>query len=56
MMSDYALPQSDLQRVSGRIAAVLDRIDEAPKSRGWKLRAKIGERKRWYELPEEVEQ
>ncbi len=28
--------------------------EEAPKSRGWKLRAKIGERKRWYELPEET--
>ena len=28
--------------------------DETPKSRGWKLRARIGERKRWYELPEET--
>ena len=27
---------------------------DAPKTRGWKLRAKIGERKRWYELPEET--
>ena len=25
-----------------------------PKSRGWRLRDKVGERKRWYELPEEV--
>jgi hypothetical protein len=22
---------------------------------GWKMRAKIGDRKRWYELPEEVD-
>ena len=29
--------------------------DEAPKSLKWKLRAKVGERKRWYELPEETE-
>jgi hypothetical protein len=29
-------------------------VEEAPKSRAWKLRAMIGERKRWYELPEEV--
>lgn len=28
--------------------------EDAPKSRGWKLRARIGERKRWYELPEET--
>jgi hypothetical protein len=56
MMGDYALPEAELERVSERIAAVLRGIEEAPKSRGWKLRAKIGERKRWYELPEEVEQ
>ena len=29
-------------------------IEGAPKSRSWRLRAKVGERKRWYELPEEV--
>jgi hypothetical protein len=56
MVGDYALPEAHLQRVSERIGGVLERIEEAPKSRGWKLRAKIGERKRWYELPEEVEQ
>lgn len=30
--------------------------DEVPKTRRWKLRARVGERKRWYELPEEVEE
>src|SRR5439155_14775613 len=29
--------------------------DDAPKSLKWKLRSKVGERKRWYELPEESE-
>jgi hypothetical protein len=29
-------------------------FEEAPKSRGWRLRARVGDRKRWYELPEEV--
>jgi hypothetical protein len=28
--------------------------EEAPKSRRWKMRAKIGERKRWYDVPEET--
>jgi hypothetical protein len=28
--------------------------DDAPKSRRWKLRARVGERKRWYEVPEET--
>ncbi|MGI8824686.1 MAG: hypothetical protein ACR2JC_03395 [Chloroflexota bacterium] len=33
----------------------LDRaMQDAPKSRGWKLRSKVGERVRWYELPEEA--
>jgi hypothetical protein len=31
------------------------RIDETPKSLKWKLRARIGEKVRWYDLPEEVE-
>jgi len=52
----YALPEADRSRVKGRLKALLARIEEADKSRAWKLRAKIGERKRWYDLPEEVEQ
>jgi hypothetical protein len=55
-LTDYALQDPDVERIGGRLDAVLDRIEQAPKSRGWKLRAKIGERKRWYELPEEVDQ
>jgi hypothetical protein len=31
------------------------RADEAPKSLRWKIRSRVGERVRWYELPEEVE-
>jgi hypothetical protein len=31
-----------------------DRIDGAPKSVRWKLRSIVGERVRWYELPEET--
>jgi hypothetical protein len=54
LLGNYALPESDRELISERLRKVLHRIDEAPKSRGWKLRAKIGDRKRWYELPEEV--
>ena len=56
LLGDYELPSDDRQRVGERLEAVLTRIEDEPKTRGWKLRAKIGERKRWYELPEEVEQ
>jgi hypothetical protein len=44
----------DREMVSTRLAHLQERIEEAPKSRGWRLRGRVGERKRWYELPEEV--
>ena len=50
----YPLPEDDARRISGRLGDLLARIEARPKSRGWKLRAKVGERKRWYELPDEV--
>jgi hypothetical protein len=37
-----------------RLDTLLERIDAEPKSRAWKMRSKIGDRKRWYDLPEEV--
>jgi hypothetical protein len=55
-LDDYVLSDGERARVDARLSEVLRRIEDAPKSRGWKLRAKIGERRRWYELPEEVEQ
>jgi hypothetical protein len=48
----YDVP--DRARLDERVDGLLERIDAAPKSRAWKLRGRIGERKRWYELPEEV--
>jgi hypothetical protein len=49
---EYDLPDPDL--LEERISALLNRIEEEPKTRAWKLRAKIGDRKRWYDIPEEV--
>jgi hypothetical protein len=40
--------------VEARLEQLLNRIEAEPKSRAWRLRSKIGDRKRWYELPEEV--
>ncbi len=53
-LDDYALSEADRHRIGTRLTTLLERIEQAPKSRGWRLRAKIGERKRWYDLPEEV--
>ena len=44
----------DRDLVSNRVSLLLERIEAKPKSRTWRIRAKVGERKRWYQLPEEV--
>lgn len=38
----------------GKAGSLLERIDAVPKSRRFRMRARIGERRRWYELPEAV--
>jgi hypothetical protein len=55
-VNDYDLSDGDREKIAGRFDQILVRVEEEPKSRGWKLRAKVGERKRWYDLPEEVSQ
>jgi len=54
-VGDYGLSDADAKRTSDRVGELLARIEAHPKSRGWRLRAKVGERKRWYELPDEVD-
>lgn len=53
-VSEYDLPAAERQAVTERIDALFGRIEAEPKSRAWRLRARVGERKRWYETPEEV--
>lgn len=53
----FALELPDFEaadRVGERLRRLQVELDNVPKSRGWKLRAQIGDRKRWYELPEEA--
>jgi hypothetical protein len=54
-VGDYDLPVGDRERIEARFDELLRRIEDEPKSRGWRRRAKVGDKKRWYELPEEVE-
>jgi hypothetical protein len=49
------VPAQVRDAVAGRIDALARAMEAAPKSRKWKVRAKVGERKRWYEEPEEVD-
>jgi hypothetical protein len=38
--------------VMNKIDRLKRRIDEEPKSLGWKMRARVGDKVKWYELPE----
>ncbi|MDQ3858923.1 MAG: hypothetical protein M3327_10835 [Actinomycetota bacterium] len=53
-LAHYEMPDEEKDRLRAAMDALLDRIEREPKSRAWKFRARIGERKRWYTLPEEV--
>ena len=52
---EYALSNEERQRILDRIAELEAQIEAAPKSTKWKLRDRVGDRKRWYEEPEEVD-
>jgi hypothetical protein len=41
------------ERVLDAIATLRDQLERAPKTAKWKLRAKVGDRKIWYALPED---
>jgi len=41
-------------RIVERADALWEDIERMPKSRKWRVRDRVGDRKRWYELPDEV--
>jgi hypothetical protein len=53
-VADLGLPEAVSGTVDERIAGILAALDEGTKSLGWQLRARVGERLQWYELPEDV--
>jgi hypothetical protein len=53
-LGGYGLASDQEAVLTTRIDELRERIDAAPKSTRWKLRARVGERVQWYEEPEEV--
>lgn len=47
------LNEGERQLLSRRISALTEAIEAAPKSARWKLRGKVGERMRWYQIVDE---
>ena len=51
-LSKYELDQDAKQLLENRINRLLLAIENVPKSLKWKLRDRVGEKKRWFDLPE----
>jgi hypothetical protein len=49
------LDPSELDAIRRRVDAIEQAVERAPKSAKWKMRARVGDRVRWYEDPEEIE-
>jgi Uncharacterised nucleotidyltransferase len=47
---EHDVPEREV--VISRVQKLLTMMEASPKSFGWKMRARIGERSRWYELPD----
>jgi hypothetical protein len=49
------LDEAEVQTIKRRLVAIDKAMDDAPKTMGWKIRARVGTRVRWYEEVEEVQ-
>jgi hypothetical protein len=49
------IKKRDREEIAQRVDTLLNRIDKQPKSFGWKMRSKVGTKKRWYEPVERPE-
>jgi hypothetical protein len=54
MLNQFALQPGQAERVRERVGELTQALDSAPKGAKWKMRARIGERVKWYEEPEEA--
>jgi hypothetical protein len=49
----HLVPAGAAHDPAGQLAGLRRAADETPKTRRWRLRAKIGDRRRWYRIPDE---
>jgi hypothetical protein len=54
LADDYTEPGEMREIITSRLKQIREAIEDAPKTLKWKLRSMIGERMRWYELPEDM--
>ncbi len=49
----YSLTPDQQAMVKGKFNQLRKVIEDEPKSFGWKMRARVGDKVKWYELPEQ---
>jgi hypothetical protein len=54
-LGELNLEPAAADRIRARLEQLWQRVEEAPKNIRWRSRARIGERARWYEEPEEID-
>ncbi len=54
VLPSLPLDPAGAERIAGRIEAVGKALEAEPKTLSWRMRARVGRRARWYEVPEEV--
>jgi len=54
MVDKFDLTPKDKQIVKERMERIRQMIENTPKTMSWKMRAKIGEKKTWYMLPDDM--
>ncbi len=54
LLANRKITETERTTAARRIDTIVDGIDRAPKSTGWKMRAKVGPSKKWYKDVEEV--
>jgi hypothetical protein len=52
LVPSLGLDDAAQTRVLARLDALWQRIEDEPKSRKWRMRDRVGDRKRWYEVPD----
>ena len=55
LAEDYLSESEEGEIITGRLQQLGREIEDAPKSIRWKVRGRVGERVRWYELPDDIE-
>jgi hypothetical protein len=53
-LAELLADPTERETVRERLERLWQRIEQEPKSRGWKMRNRVGDKMRWYEQPEEV--